>query len=543
MSQYNLIEESWIPVRDLSGNRKELGIRDVLMTAENLSVIEDPSPLVTAALHRFLLAVLYRAIEGPCDPDEAKKLFKEGLPKDKIQAYFGKWESRFYLFDGKYPLGQIPDFEPKAWRSWTALAAEHNADNAKVLFDHIDVNSAGNISCAMAIRWMLATHTYAVSTGKSELSHTGTAPSAGAVMAIPIGKTLADTLLFCLVPQNREIMQKDLPLWEREPETLKYLTKPVKVRDQKTGEDKDRAVERTANGIVDVYTWRSRTIRFKKAESDKVSDLGLASGVGYLESMTIDPMAIYRIGNQKEEGSEIKEKKRTVLHLEEKGIWRDFDSLLPDNSRLSPRVIENAVELTKNVRDRFPAGILVIGQRYYPPHPNIAFWRNEFFILPSAIAGEKYIRGDIYSFLDEAEKANEELNSACREMGKTILTHGDRNLEPDKRKAGKLIPGDITKYVNSVGAIPHYWSILEANFHKVLRNYTIECNPDDIHHDWLVAVRVALQGAWILHEQSVSVSDAWAIRALVKSGRIIGNKLKELNDSIKKLEGKYEHTC
>jgi len=536
MGRYNLIEEPWIPVRDLAGNRKELGIRDVLLTAENLSVIEDPSPLVTAALHRFLLAVLYRALEGPCDIDEAKKLFKEGLPKDRIRAYLEKWKGRFYLFDEKYPFGQIPDFEPKEWRSWTALAAEHNADNAKVLFDHIDVNNSGAISFAAATRWMLATHTYAVSTGKSELSHTGTAPSAGAVMAIPIGKTLADTLLYCLVPQNREIIQKDLPLWEREPETLQYFKKPVRVRDKKTGKDKDRAVERTASGIVDVYTWRSRTIFLKEDRSDKISDLGLASGVGYLESMTIDPMVSYRIGNKKDEGVEIKEKKRVVVHLEDKGIWRDFDSLLPDDNHLAPKVVEHTVVLTRNILDRFPKGILVMGQRYYPPRPNIAFWRNEFFILPSALAGDKYIRGDIHSFLDEAEKTREELNKACREMGRVILTHGDRDLEPDKWKAGKFIPGDITKYVNNVGAIPYYWSILEVKFHEVLRDYTLECNPDDIHHDWLVSVRNALQEAWSLHEQSISGGDTWAIRALVKAGRIIGIKIKELNESIQQLK-------
>jgi CRISPR system Cascade subunit CasA len=76
MSRYNLIDEPWIPVIDLQGNRKQLGILDTLTTAENISVIEDPSPLVTAALHRFLLAVLYRALEGPCDIDEAKKILQ-----------------------------------------------------------------------------------------------------------------------------------------------------------------------------------------------------------------------------------------------------------------------------------------------------------------------------------------------------------------------------------------------------------------------------------------------------------------------------------
>ncbi len=145
MSRFNLIDEKWIPARFPDGTRDELGIRDTLLRSTEIAAIEDPSPLVVAALHRFLLAVLYRALEGPTDIEQAKALFKEGLPGEKISAYLEKWRDRFWLFDEKYPFCQVPDYTPKEqkgkkkWRSWTALAAENNADNAKVLFDHIEI--------------------------------------------------------------------------------------------------------------------------------------------------------------------------------------------------------------------------------------------------------------------------------------------------------------------------------------------------------------------------------------------------------------------
>ena len=63
MSRFNLIDEKWIPVRFLDGSRDELGIRDTLLRAKEIAAIEDSSPLVVTALHRFLLAVLYRALE------------------------------------------------------------------------------------------------------------------------------------------------------------------------------------------------------------------------------------------------------------------------------------------------------------------------------------------------------------------------------------------------------------------------------------------------------------------------------------------------
>jgi len=74
----------------LGWNREELGIRDTLLRAKEIASIEDSSPLVVASLHRFLLAVLYRALEGPTDIDQAKALFKEGLPSEKLLRI---WES------------------------------------------------------------------------------------------------------------------------------------------------------------------------------------------------------------------------------------------------------------------------------------------------------------------------------------------------------------------------------------------------------------------------------------------------------------------
>jgi len=365
MSRFNLIDEKWIPVRFLDKTRDELGIGDTLLRSKKIAGIEDSSPLVVAALHRFLLAVLYRALEGPTDIDQAKALFKTGLPSEKITAYLEEQRDRFWLFDEKYPFGQIPTFAPKTWRAWTALAVEHNADNAKVLFDHVDVTSSGSIKPAAAVRWLLATQTFAVSAGKSELSHTGTAPSAGSVMAIPVGLNLLDTLLFCLVPQNRLVMQADIPLWEKEPESLVYLKTATKVPDKKTGKEKDRTVERGATGIVDLFTWRARSILFKDSLSDGVSEVGLASGIGYKPSTELDPMLGYVIAEIPDGETKEKVKKRVAIHFEEKGFWRDFDSLLPDEAHLAPRVIEHALVLTKMDRKRFPRGVMVLGQRYF----------------------------------------------------------------------------------------------------------------------------------------------------------------------------------
>jgi CRISPR system Cascade subunit CasA len=530
MSRFNLIDEKWIPIRFPDGTRDELGIRDTFLRSKEIAAIEDPSPLVVAALHRFLLAVLYRALEGPTDIEQAKALFKIGLPDAKITAYLEKWRDRFWLFHEKYPLFQIPTFKPKTWRAWTSLAVEHNADNAKVLFDHVDVSASGSITPAAAVRWLLATQTFAVSAGKSELSHTGTAPSAGSVMAIPIGLNLLDTILFCLVPQNRAVMQADIPLWEKDPESLEYLKTAIRVSDKKTGKEKDRAVERGATGIVDLFTWRTRSILFKELPSGGISELGFASGVGYKESMELDPMLGYAIRENPDGETKEKVKKRMTIHFEEKGFWRDFDSLLPDDAHLAPKVIEHTVILTKIDRKRLPRGVMILGQRYFPPRPNIAFWRKEHFPLPEALSGDRYIRHDIRDILIEAEKAGDELNRACETFAKDILRHGERKVE--KR--------DIRNFVGQLSAPAYYWSTLESLFHEILGGYSLDRDSEDIRCQWLKSVRDTLMAAWEQHRASVSMGDAWAIRALVKAEGAVWRKLKELTNEILKLDSEKE---
>lgn len=504
MSRFNLIDEKWIPVRFPGGARGELGIRDTLLQSGVITAIEDPSPLVVAALHRFLLAVLYRALEGPTNINQAKALFKDGLPRKKITAYLEKWRDRFWLFDETYPFGQIPAFEPKFWRAWTVLAAEHNADNAKVLFDHVDVEAPGTISEASAIRWILATQTFSVSCGKSELSHTGTAPSATAAMALPIGSNLQDTLLFSLVPQNRDIIAADQPLWERSPESVASL---------KAG------IERRAGGLADRYTWRIRSIRLKEDGSSRIEKLAFASGVGNSSADQIDPMLAYQIN---------KNSGRLPIRFRDRGFWRDFDSLLPDQSQLAPQVIEHATALTRSNRDRFPRSVMVLGQ--VNDKAKIEYWRMERFALPEALSGDHFIRLEVRQLLTDAEDAQQSLWSACRSFARDLLSRGGRP------PAGK----DIKGFVEQMPVSPWYWSILESRFQEILREYTLDRDSEDIRHLWLKSVRETMLGAWEQHRTSVATGDAWAIRALVKAEGPVQRKLKELNDEINKLEPQKE---
>ncbi|NMG75345.1 type I-E CRISPR-associated protein Cse1/CasA [Aromatoleum diolicum] len=501
---FNLVDEAWIPVRYLNGDSAELGIRETLLRAGQIAEIQDASPLVVAALHRFLLAVLYRALEGPTDALQAKTWFKQGWPQEKIEAYLQRWHDRFWLFDKRYPFAQVPDFTPRNWRAWTVLAAEHNADNAKVLFDHVDVNQAGAISPAHAARWLLATQTFSVSCGKSELSHTGTAPSATAVMALPLGLSLTDTLMYQLVPQNRCVLVGDIPLWEREPESANTLRS---------------GPERAISGYADRYTWQIRAVRLQAEADFSVTRLAFASGINPLAEQQSDPMLCYRVDEKHG---------RLPVIFRERGFWRDFDSLLPDASNNAPLVMTHAVVLSRAFPARFPVTVMVVGQSN--DKAKIEYWRMERFTLPPALVGDRDVRADVRELLVAAEGAQTALGAACKSFARNVLSRGER--EPATK--------DVNGFLRQMPVIDRYWSSLEPRFHEILGEYTEARDPEDIRLLWLRHVLAAMSAAWRGYAASIAGSDAWAIRALARAEVPVLRQIGRLKQEISKLEPQKE---
>lgn len=499
MRRFNLIDEKWIPVRLLDGRREELGISDTLLKSSEIAAIEDPSPLVVAALHRFLLAVLYRALEGPTDIDEAKSLFREGLPGEKISAYLEKWRDRFWLFDEKYPFGQNQNVPKDEFEPWTKLTAEYNATSNKVLFDHTDTKNPGAREPKECARWLLSTMSFSISGGRGYYP----SPSPNAMMCIPQGRNFQETLCYSLVPyQNRDVMHGDSALWERELKMLP-LSIPKKVE----------------SGYADLYTWQSRMILLEELSSGSVTTMRFVAGQGFDNSSNNpDPMQPYKTDKTKG--------KLPVQFREDRGTWRDFDSLLPDDTDLAPLTIQNALRLSGKKVDLMPKSVLVLGLRYEPPSANVDFWRMERFSLPTALAGEHEIRVEIKKLLTEAEDTQKSLWAACSSFARDLLSRGDR--KPDDK--------DIKKFVKQMPVNSWYWSTLEARFHGILNEYTLNCDSEDIRYRWLSSVRDTLRSAWEQHCASVSAGDAWAIRAIWKADGLIRRKLDELTVEIKKLE-------
>lgn len=167
-----------------------------------------------------------------------------------------------------------------------------------------------------------------------------------------------------------------------------------------------------------------------------------------------------------------------------------------------------------------PHAVMVLGLAN--DQAKIEFWRMERFALPGALAGDRSIRSDFNRFLETAEETQSALWSACSLFARDLISRGGR--DPHKK--------DVRGFVSQMPCIPWYWSVLEARFHEIVQAYTLEKNPEEIELEWLQSVRDALKCAWDQHRASVSMGDAWAIRAGVKAEGPIRRKLKELDGTI-----------
>ena len=314
MSEFNLIDEPWIPCIDMTNRKKKFGIRDAFINAHKLQEVHDNSPLVTLSIHRLLLAILYKAWEGPHNNAEWRKLYKKGqIEASAINKYLGKWYKRFFLFDDNYPFYQMGNFETDKPVSVTRLANELASGNNPTLFDHSNDELDHAWPFDVAVRNLVAHQVFALGGGKGTAATINGATemrpnlSDGiAVRGINVwlqGDNLFETLLI-----NLSTIDKDsTPPWE--------MDDPNKYRDKLLSDNKTTF---PSFGIVDRLTWQSRLIKLIP-EGKKVSKMYFTQGRS-ADKSSGDFMKAYI--NDKKEGT------KALTLSRSKAAWRDSHTIL-----------------------------------------------------------------------------------------------------------------------------------------------------------------------------------------------------------------------
>ena len=136
---FNLLDMGWIPcLRSNSDPPELLSIRQVFYQANTLHQIADPAPTITAMLHRLLLAILHRSLNGPQNTAEWAANWRAGIwDVARIDAYLDCFHDRFDLFDTSHPFYQTTGLADKTLGEVNHLTHECASDrNRPLLFDH-----------------------------------------------------------------------------------------------------------------------------------------------------------------------------------------------------------------------------------------------------------------------------------------------------------------------------------------------------------------------------------------------------------------------
>ncbi len=488
MAEFNLIDEEWIPCITLDGSSKEFGIRDTLLKAHELREICDDSPLVTVAIHRLLLAILYRAFQGPTGMSQWKTLYTSGSfnGNKSITDYLAKdkWYDRFFLFDENHPFMQVAKLDLNEYKNdgkikkdnsdgLMRLAREAPDKRGRILFDHRVGTERPEYEPKQIAKMILESHSFdgtgnssGGKIGKDEIesSYRQFAPCVDGLCLWLQGENLFQTLMFNLV--HIPIDTNDLPAWE----------------DSNIVESAKNSWKRpiTFSGPVQRFAPLSRFIRVLDRRSMFFTNgLKTTADAG-------DPMKAYSRSNDADQFAPIELSK-------DKAAWRDAHTLfsLGTSTRKPPACLNHV------------AILLLDGTLPSLAHPraNVVglatdkgkslLWRHERLPVPIALLGDvnlvERLSKKTDGLLPIAEHIADELHSRTTGIARFIRIPSGR--EPSKNEWD-----DINKIAKDIDPRPAYWARLEKPFFDLLEN--LPSDWDRSTGNWMQVDQQTATRAW-----------------------------------------------
>ncbi|MDP8243568.1 MAG: type I-E CRISPR-associated protein Cse1/CasA [Candidatus Hinthialibacter antarcticus] len=505
MASFNLIHEPWIPCIDSNGNLKELGLLDVLRQSHQLREISHQSPLVTASLHRLLLAILHRNF-GPEDLDCWFALYQKGQFDDGVlDSYFENWKERFDLFHPERPFYQSIDDEVihAEKHSLSKLAQEMASGNNDTLFDHTTSIESPEWSAANAARYVVATQSFAVGGGVSKpfpLSH---AVLVRGSLVLLKGKTLFETFCLNLVccygeeyPETIIPTYKDIPSWEQ---------------------DEIVPQKRLPYGYLDLLTIPARRLKLNCNERGKVDSVQIQQGVAITEGPWLDPMLSYVKKDEQSGWIPLRIK-------EERALWRDSSVLIHIGAQLKKPAetvcqYKNAIFEFKELKFH-SISLEILG--FKPDDRKAAkinIWRHERFPLPIVYLKDENTVFTLERNLTLAEETYKSLhNKTLWFLASDLLAPYDgSDRTPDRNK--------VTELRNSFPSSREFWARLEPAFYDLYLGLPNDIEP--AQSEWAKALQQTARDALEITLRGLDGS-ARSLQAAVKARRKLSYELKQL---------------
>lgn len=467
---FNLWTEPWISVLDCAGRRRQVGIRDCLVTAHELHSFSDPSPLVVASLQR-LLAAIAQDIERPRHVDALAEILRRGhFDQDAVDQFGERFGHRFDLFSETTPFLQTGDIGPELpkRKSGTKTVGylfpeEPTATNINHFFHRYDDEHA--YSPATAASGLITFSAFALAYGQ------GNKPSINGVpplYVLPAGTTLFETLALSIITpdfQPRIASPEDRPAWDRDPIV-------------------ERSKEVLSVGYLESLTFPARRVRlFPEATPGRCTRSGAASEVlvrcmvfemGHSRpkgaAFWFDPFAAYRLRGAEEPVP--------IRPQAGRAFWREygnlFQTLAPDADGSAtdgirpPAVVEQVAELQVRGITHDLWQFRCIGIR--TDKGKIFEWFDETLDVPVGILADPIGQLDVQIALERAEQWNRRLLA----IHKAVYKRPNEEDDEDKKKKGKKDKEKQRFLAAQDRMRTHYWSQLADRF----RDFVLETGDE-----------------------------------------------------------------
>lgn len=341
MSEFNLLAEPWIRVRDEHQHTEEVSLSDVLLHANQYADLNGETQEQDFAILRLLLGLLYSVISRS-DPEaddpafeseeEAESLWesiwKEGsFPSDLLERYFARYWNRFWLFDEKYPFYQSVAAAMGTQNSAAKLNGTISESNHKVrMFSGSSGSAKNKMTYAQAARWLIYLNAFDDTSAKPSAEGKkkyGKMPSPGAGwlgqlgLICVTGRNLFETLML-----NLQMLDDNGNLWD-ETSVEEGHCACWELSVPHSGE---RTEIPQPHHFAQLMTLQSRRILLNR-EEDRVVGYGLLGGDFFQKAGAVsEPMTLWRV----------REEKGTVelmprRHNPDRQIWREFSSIAEYN--------------------------------------------------------------------------------------------------------------------------------------------------------------------------------------------------------------------
>lgn len=453
---FDLTTQPWVPCVDCEGRPVELGLAETLARSHELRELAGESPLVTAALHRLLLAILHRVF-GPAGYAAWYALWEAGrFDAAAIDRYLTEWRERFDLFHPTRPFYQAADARVKP-KSVSDIVSQFASGNTATLFDHHTDDDGLRLTPSEAARAVVTAQSFGLAMSKGSTMHFTDGTCTRGVLFLVQGTSLFETLVLNLLPYDADssdgfphnAKRPDRPAWEMDDAYEPARTIP--------------------NGYLDYLTWQSRRIRLIPEATEtgvKVKEATMGPGLA-LDAGLLDPMKQYR--RDEKYGNLV------LRFVEDRVLWRDSAVLLRRDTKASrpPLVFGWLSALAdEELLGRSVRSLRVMGLGMCNEKARIDFYRQEHLSLPVQYLRQpenKTLLDDLDTALEMAEGVKSALKESVFWMALLVVAPTIEGTYPKAlKKVSQGVKEAASLYSAPWGVERRYWSRLELPFRVAL---------------------------------------------------------------------------